>query len=492
MTDKQYDIAIIGAGPGGYQAAIRAAQYGAKVALIEKDKLGGTCLNRGCIPTKALYTSAELIEKTKKADEFGVKIKDFDINYSKAVERKNRIVKELVDGIYTLEKAWKNDIYRGHGKIIKGDINNGFEISIHGEDNAKINAKRVLIATGSSPRLFPAFNIDHKRILTSDDILDPKFKTVPESIIIIGGGLIGCEFAYIFGTFGSKVTILEYFPRLIAAEEPMIVNQLEKEFEKKSIDIITSQNVLYVDNTGSGVKVTTCSATVPFEEIDKAEKVIYEADCCLISIGRKKESLDLGLEDLGIKTTQGAIIVNPKTLETAVKGIYAIGDVTGGYMFAHVASYEGFIAVANALSSIGGFSVKNMVADYTVVPSTVFTNPNISSVGLRRKTAKDMGIDVRVGIFPYKSLGKAKCIGEEDGFLMVLTDKKDKKIIGASCIGAEAPELIAEIALAIRNNLTIDDITKTIHCHPTLSEMVLEGCEATLGMAIHKKGRPLL
>ncbi|MHA1292393.1 MAG: dihydrolipoyl dehydrogenase [Promethearchaeota archaeon] len=493
MSDQQYDIAVIGAGPGGYHAAIRAAQYGAKVALIEKKNLGGTCLNWGCIPTKALYASAHLIEKIKEANEFGIEISDYSLNFTKAVERKNKIVKELVTGIESLQKAWKNDIFFGHGKILGGNINEGFEISIQGDDNKIINAKRIIIATGSSPAMIPAFNIDHDKILTSDDILDPNFKTIPEKLLIIGAGVIGCEFANIFATFGSKVIMLEYLPSPIATEEPMIIKQLVKKLESKGVEIHTSQNVLSVENTGSGVKATTCSASIPRDQTENAEKSIYEADFCLVSIGRVKKSQDLGLEDLGIKTIRGAIKIDERTTETAVKGIFAIGDVSasGAPMLAHIASYMGDIAVANALASIGGFPVRAMAADYSVVPATIFTSPNIGSVGLRRKNAKEHGIDVLMGQFPYQSLGKAKCMGEEEGFLIILCDKQTYKIVGASCIGVEAPELISEIALAMQHGLTVHDIAETIHSHPTISEMVLEACEATIGKAIHKKGRPI-
>ncbi|MFX0186159.1 MAG: dihydrolipoyl dehydrogenase [Candidatus Hodarchaeota archaeon] len=488
---EQYDIAILGAGPGGYQAAIRAAQYGAKVALIEKDKLGGTCLNRGCIPTKALYTSAELIEKIKNAEDFGIEIKEYKLNFTNAVERKNRIVQELTEGIKALEKAWKNDVYYGFGKILGGDINTGFKVSIQGQDNKTIIAKRMIIATGSSPAIIPNFNIDHKRILTTDDILEPTFTIVPKRLLIIGAGVSGCEFATIFASFGSKITLLEFFPSPIATEESLIIKELQKKLVSKGIELYTSQNVLSVENTGSGVKAITYSSNVPREEINTAEKTFFEAEYCLVTNGRKKESKNLGLEELGIKTERGAIKVNPDTLETNVKGVYAIGDVTGGLMLAHVSSYEGKIAVANALSSIGGFPVKEMKANYAVIPSTIWTYPIIGSVGLRRKIAQNQGIDVLMGTFPYKSLGKAKCMGKEDGFLMVLADKVSQKIIGASCIGAEAPELIAEIALAIQNGLTVQHVADTIHSHPTLSEMVLEGVESVIGTAIHKKGRPI-
>ncbi len=493
MSDILYDLAIIGAGPGGYHAAIRAAQYGAKVALIEKDKLGGTCLNIGCIPTKALYASAQLIEKIKEFDSFGVEIKDFTLNFKKAVKRKNKVVKDLVDGIAALEKAWKNDLYFGHGKITEGDISSGFNISITGKEIKIIKAKRVIIATGSTPALIPAFNIDHTRILTSDDILDPNFTMVPKRLLIIGAGIIGCEFANIFAAFGSKVTMLEYLPTPIATEEPMIVRELQKKFERLGIEIQTSQNVLSVENTGSGVKVVTTSASTPREKIDKAEKFIYEADFCLVSIGREKESKNIGLEEQGVLTNRGTIKCNTDNLETSVKGIYAIGDVTGGLMLAHVAYYEADIAVANALASIGGFPVNKIKPNYRVVPSTIFTSPNIGSVGMRRKVAKDRGIDVLMGLFPYKALGKAKCMGliDEEGFLMILANKNTFEIVGASCIGAEASEIIAEIALGLQHNLTVHDITETIHTHPTLSEMVVETAEAAVGKAIHKKGRPI-
>ncbi|MHA1987969.1 MAG: dihydrolipoyl dehydrogenase [Promethearchaeota archaeon] len=491
IIEKQYDLAVIGAGPGGYHSAIRAAQYGAKVALIEKDKLGGTCLNRGCVPTKALLASAHFIEKLQDAEEFGVEITGFSSNFSKVVERKNKIVNELGTGIANLQKAWKNDVYIGCGKILRGNAQEGFEILIQGTNNDElIQVKRVIIATGSTPSLIPNFNVDHERILTSDDILDSNFKTIPERLLIIGAGVIGCEFADIFAAFGSKVTLLEYLPSPIATEEPMIIKRLQKKFESKGIEIVTSQNVLSIENTGSGVKATTCSASVPMEEIGETEKNSFEADLCLVSVGRNKLSKNLGLEELGIETRRGTIEVDPATLETSVHGIYAIGDVNGGLMLAHVASYEGDIAVANALSSLGRLEIQPRKTNYRVVPSTIFTNPNIGSVGLKIKQAKCLGIDVLVGQFPYESLGKAKCMGES-GLLIVIADKHTLQIVGASCIGEGASELIAEIALAMENGLTIEDITNTIHSHPTLSELVLEAAEAVVGRAIHKKGRPI-
>lgn len=486
-----YDIVVIGSGPGGYHSAIRAAQFGAKVALIEKNKLGGTCLNLGCIPAKALYASAEFIQKLReKGEDHGI-LGDFKLDFSKAVVRKNKVVKELTDGIATLESAWKNDVYIGHGKILNGNANEGFEISIEGNDNKRIKAKRVIIATGSTPVLIPAFNIDHDRILTTDDVLHPNFKTLPNKLLIIGAGVAGAEFANIFASFGSKVTMLEYLPSPIATEEPMVVKEIQKKFTNLGIEILVSQNVLSILNTGSGVKATTISADVPKDQIEKAKKSYVEADYCLVTIGRAKESRNLGLEDLKIEAPRGAIQVDSESLETSVKGIFAIGDVTGGLMLAHVARHEGDVAVANALVSLDGFQAKEKVANYRIIPATIFTSPNIGSVGLRRKNAKNSGYDLLMGRFPYESLGKAKCMGEEDGFLLIIADKKTNKILGASCIGAEAPELISEISLAMQHGLTVHDVATTIHSHPTISEMVLEGMEDVYGMAIHKKGRPI-
>ncbi|MHA1301007.1 MAG: dihydrolipoyl dehydrogenase [Candidatus Helarchaeota archaeon] len=491
MSEDIYDIVVIGAGPGGYHAANRAAQYDAKVALIEKDKLGGTCLNRGCIPTKALYSAAKMIEDiNEKANDFGIEITgELKLNFAKAVERKNNVVKELVEGVAGLCKQRKIDVLSGTGSIVGGNIDSGFEVKVEGADNKTIKAKRIIIATGSSPALIPAFNIDHDKILTSDDILAPDFTAVPKKLLIIGGGVIGCEFANIFRRFGSEIVILEYLPTILATEEPLVVRTLKKKLESMGIKIYENQNVLKVENTGSGVKATTCDAKVPRDQIDSAEKSTFEADLCLVSIGRARESKGLGLENTKVETERGSIKVDKKTLETAEKGIYAIGDVTGGLMLAHVASYEGDIAVFNALASIGGFDTHTVEADYTVVPASIFTVPEIGSVGVRTKALKDMKIKHRVGRFAYASLGKAKCMGEDEGFMMIISDENGKQILGASCIGAEAPELISEVALAMKNGLSPHDIANTIHSHPTISEMVLETAEDIYGLAIHRARR---
>ncbi len=491
MEEILYDIIIIGAGPGGYHAAIRAAQYDAKVALIEKESVGGTCLNRGCIPTKALFSSAKLIENIERhSKDFGVDIKgEISPNFKNAVVRKNSIVKELISGIEALIKQRKIALFYGVGCITEGNFEDGFIVEIKRKDTKTIKGKRIIIATGSRPKLIPSFNIDHKQILTSDDILAPDFNLAPKEILIIGGGVIGCEFANIFNRFGSKVTILEYLPSILAIEEPLIIRELKKKFNIMGVEIIENQNILRIESDDTKVKVITCTSKNPQVELDKIEKFTYEADVCFISVGRTANIEDLGLENMNIEINQGKIQVNPSTLETTQKGIYAIGDVTGGVMLAHVATYEGDIAVFNALSSIGNFDTFSVVADYSVIPASIFTAFEIGSVGYKSKFLEDRGIKIRTGKFGYASLGKAKCMGEDEGFLMIITDEETDVILGASCIGVSASELIAEIALAMKNGLTIYDITNTVHSHPTLSEMVLEAAEDVYGLSIHRARR---
>nr|MDO8085314.1 dihydrolipoyl dehydrogenase [Candidatus Sigynarchaeum springense] len=488
-----FDLIIIGSGPGGYHAALRAGQFGAKVALIEKQNLGGTCSNWGCIPTKALYASAKLLEDVQeKAASAGVIIDGkVKADFTVAVNRKNDVVKSLVDGIAGLLKTRKIPVFWGSGKIEGGSIDKGFDVSVTAKDGTKtmLKGKRVIVATGSTPALIPAFNIDHKKILTSDDILHPDFKTLPKTMIVIGGGVIGCEFANIFARFGVKVTILEFLDTILATEEQSIIRELKKKFDAQGIAVFTGVNVLKIETTETGVKATTVPASTPKDAIEKTEKIVHEAELCLVSIGRAKVSANLGLEQLGVKVERSQVMINKGTCETDVKGIYAIGDVTGVFMLAHVASHQGDIAVANALASIGGFDVKPRTANYDVIPYTIFTSPNIGSVGLREKTAKDKHGSVNVGRFFYASLGKAKCMGEEEGFMMIVANASTDEIVGATCIGAEAPELISEITVAMHHKIKAHELGEVVHSHPTISEMVLETVEDVHGMAIHKVGR---
>lgn len=492
-----YDLIVIGAGPGGYHSALRAAQYNAKVAVIEKDFLGGTCTNWGCIPTKALYSSAKLLEEIEeKGPSFGVEIPcEVKGNFSKAVERKNQIVDDLRVGIKGLLDKQGVDTFMGFGKITGGDINSGFSVSVTKDGQVQnLKGKRVLIATGSTPALIPAFNIDHNKILTSDDILSAEFKELPKKMLIIGAGVIGCEFGNIFQQFGVEVELLEYLPSMLATEDKMVIKEMEKRFEAKNMKLHTNQNVLKVEATETGVKATCCSAKVPRDQVDTAEKFTYEADLCLVSIGRSKVANEIGFEELGGKMERRAIWVNDETMETSVPGVYSIGDVnSAGLMLAHVASHQGDIAVANILSGLGGFDIHERKAGNFAVPYTIFTSPEIGTVGLNRKQAKDkckeFGAKLYTGRFYYNALGKAKCMGEEEGFIMIHVNANTGEILGATCIGHSAPELISEITIAMQNGLKAEDIGHTIHSHPTISEMVLEAAEDVYGMAIHRAGR---
>lgn len=494
--EEIFDIIVIGAGPGGYHSALRAAQYDAKVAIIEKEYLGGTCSNWGCIPTKALYTSATMLEEIReKSSILGIEIDGYRGNFKKAVERKNQVVKELREGIKGLLTMRKVKIFWGFGKIEGGNNEEGFLVSIAKDGNKQIiKGKRIIVATGSTPALIPAFNIDHKKIITSDDILAENFNELPKSLLVIGAGVIGCEFANIFAQYGTKVIMLEFLPTMLATEEKIIIKEMQKKFEKMGIEVNTNVNVLKVEATETGVKATTVDASIPKDKIDSAEKKTFEAELCLVSIGRAKIYNGIGLEELGARIEKRAIWVNPRTMETSVPGIYSIGDVNQvGLMLAHVASYEGDIAVANALASIGGFPVHRRQATNQVVPYTIFTSPEIGTVGMRESDAKELAKarnqKVYTGRFYYNALGKAKCMAAEEGFMQITADAATDQILGATCVGMAAPELIAEIALAMQYGITAEEVAEVVHSHPTISEMVLETAEDVHGKAIHKVGR---
>ena len=460
---KEFDLVIIGGGPGGYVAAIRGAQKGAKVALIEKRKLGGTCLNWGCIPTKALYYSAKTLSTALKAGEFGVNTGPVSFDLAKAVSRKDGVVAKLVGGVGQLLKGNGVEVFNGTAKL---EAAGRVSVTTGGE-TSEIAAKKVIIATGSEPAMIPVFNIDRKNILTSTEMLD--LKEVPESLVVIGGGVMGCEFASIFARFGSKVTIVELLPTILSTEDKQIVRTIQKSFKTLGVEVLTGVSVETVEATGSGA-VTRLT--------DGRE---FSATKVLVSIGRSFNSTGLGLEELGIELDRGSIKVNEK-METNLKDIYAIGDVIGGMLLAHVASAEGGIAVTNAL---GG----NSKMDYSVIPAGIFTDPEIASVGLREKDAKAQEIDVKVGRFPYAACGKALAMGESEGFVQIVSDPGNDTVLGASIVGEHATDLIQELAITMKTGAKVTDIIETVHAHPTLPELVLEAAEDLHGEAVHKISR---
>ncbi|TNF52351.1 dihydrolipoyl dehydrogenase [bacterium] len=455
-------LTILGAGPGGYVAAIKAAQRGASVTVIEDDEVGGTCLNWGCIPTKALVSSAEVLNKAKKIQEFGLELNGEVIpNIQKVIERKNKIVGSQVKGIRGLFKSWGINIIDGRGVIID---QKKIKVSLKKGGEEEIETDKIIIATGSRPAQIPVFPFDGKNIFSSNDALN--LEKIPGSLLIIGAGVIGCEFAFIYREFGSEITMVEMMPRAVSTEDEEISVLLERELKKKKIKLLTDVRVESVE-----VKEDSISVSLSDGKTLETEKI-------LVSIGRSLNSKNIGLENIGVNTGQrGEILVNSK-METNIEGVYAVGDVIGGLMLAHVASKEGIVAAENAL---GG----NVEMNYDVVPSAIFTSPEIASVGLSEKQALERGYKFRVGRFQFRALGKAHAMGEIAGIVKLIADEESDRILGAHIIGPHASDLIHEAALAIEKGLTAQDIAHTIHAHPTLSEGIMEAAEDVHNAAIH-------
>lgn len=455
-------LAILGAGPGGYVSALKAAQLGAQVTVIEDTEVGGTCLNRGCIPTKTLIASSEMLSKVKELDRFGIELNgSITPNLSKIIDRKNKVVGTLVKGIRGLFKSWGVNLREGRGVLISP---NEIEITSREGNREKIEADRMIIATGSRPAQIPVFPFDGRKIISSTEALE--LTEIPRSLLIVGAGVIGCEFACIYSELGTEVTIVEMLSRAVATEDFEISELLEKELKKKNIRLITNIKIEKVNIRGDGVHALLSDG----REIT-AEKV-------LISIGRDFNSDKIGLETVGInKGKRGEIIVNNK-METNIPGVYAIGDVTGGMLLAHIASKQGLVAAKNIMGI-------DSAIDYSVVPAAIFTSPEIASVGIRQHQAEEKGIKFRTGHFQFRSLGKAHAMGEITGFIKILSEESSDRIIGAHIIGPHASDLIHEAAVAIKKELTVKDIAETIHAHPTLSEGIMESAEDVHGEAIH-------
>ncbi len=461
---REFDIVVIGGGPGGYVAAIRGAQMGAKVALIEKNRLGGTCLNRGCIPTKALYYSAAALTGARHAADYGVDVGEISFNMERAVDRKAEVVEKLVGGVTQLLKGNNVEVIEG-----TATIESAGKVSVKGADGAEeITAKSIIIATGSEPAMIPAFGIDGKNVLTTTEMLN--LREVPESLMVIGAGVNGCEFATLFSTFGSQVIMVEMLPAILATEDKAVSRVILKGFKDRGVTVLTDVAVEGLKVEDGRVKTT----------LRDGREFITEK--VLVSIGRSLNSANLGLEAAGVKVGErGAIEVDDR-METNVKSIYAIGDVTGKILLAHVASAQGIVAASNAMG-------KDAKMDYSVVPGGIFTDPEIASVGMREKDAQAKGLEVSVGRFPYAASGKAMGMGETEGFVQIIADPVTDRVLGCSIVGAHATDMIGEVALAMKTGATVKEIAETIHAHPTLPEIVMEAAEDVHGMAIHKIGR---
>lgn len=457
-------IAVIGAGPGGYVAAVRAARLGAQVTLIEQEEVGGACLNHGCIPTKTMIASAGVFSKARRLEEFGVDISGtIRPDILKIVERKDKVVSLQVKGIKSLLKSRGVRLVEGRGGIVGKNLVKVVKTDGSAEN---IEADGIIIATGSRPAVLPQLPFNGDTIISSSDILH--LNALPESMIIVGAGAIGCEFACMFSEFGVKITLVELKNRAVATEDEEISEILEREFKKKKIALIKGVNIEKVGHD-SGVGLLLSNGT----EIT-AEKL-------LVSVGRSFNTEDLGLEYIGIKKGPAGNISVDEKLETSVKGIYAIGDVIGGLLLAHVASREGFVAASNAS---GG----NLSMDYSAIPAAIFTSPQIASVGLREFQAKDRGMNVRVGRFQFRSLAMSHSIGEIAGIIKIIADADTDRILGMHIIGPDAAELIQQGTIAINAGLKARDIANMVHAHPTLSEVVMEAMADVNGESIHGVG----
>ncbi|MGB9860236.1 MAG: dihydrolipoyl dehydrogenase [Moorellaceae bacterium] len=456
-----YKIAVIGAGPGGYVAAIRAAQLGAKVAVVEQGALGGTCLNRGCIPTKALLAGAALVQGIRRAAHFGIEVQGYTVDYSRLAARKEAVVKQLNQGIALLFKKNKIDLFSGRA-CLRGPR----RIAVTGDNGQvqEIEAENIVLATGSEPALLPSLGYNGRNVVTSTEALE--WTALPESLLIIGGGVIGCEFATLFSTLGVKVTLVEAMPTVL----PMIDGELARRYQmllkRTGVEIKTGAQVTAVREEEGRVKLTLATG----EELAAAK--------VLISIGRRFNTSGLGLEEVGVALgSRGEILVDDY-LRTNIEGVYAVGDVTNKIQLAHVASAQGIAAIQTILG-------RPTKVNYEAVPSCIFTYPEIASVGLTQEEAEKRGFKVRVGKFSFQASGKAQASGETDGMVKIVADAASDRILGVHIMGPHATELIAEGTLAVTQGIKARELAECIHAHPTLAEAVMEAAEAVHGRSIH-------
>jgi dihydrolipoamide dehydrogenase len=457
-----YDVIVLGSGPGGYPAAIRASQLGKKVAIIEKESLGGICLNWGCIPTKALLKSAQVYEYAKHASNYGIKVSGVEQDFGGVIGRSRGVADKMNKGVTFLMKKNKIDVVMGFGKL-----KSATQVEVTAADGSKqvLEAKNIIIATGGRARELPNLPIDGTKIIEYRKAMS--LPSQPKSMIVVGSGAIGVEFGYFYNSMGTKVTIVEFMPRIVPVEDEEISKELEKQLKRQGISVLTSTEVTKVDTSGEGVKATIKSA---------AGEQVIEADIVLSAIGVVSNIEGIGLEEVGVKTEKGKIIVD-QYQQTSVKGVYAIGDCSPGQALAHVATREGI----NAAEHIGGQHVTPI--DYNNVPGCTYCSPEIASVGYTEAKAKEAGYEVKVGKFPFMASGKASAAGATEGFVKVIYDAKYGEFLGAHMIGAGVTEMIAEVVTARKLETTGHEILTAIHPHPTMSEALKEATAVAYGEA---------
>jgi dihydrolipoamide dehydrogenase len=458
-----YDLIVIGSGPGGYVAAIRAAQLGLKTAIIERENLGGICLNWGCIPTKALLKSAQVFEYLNHAADYGIKVNGGEADFGAVVKRSRDVADGMSKGISFLMKKNKIDVITGTGKIKAGK-----KVEVTADGKATIyEAKHIILAVGARSRALPNLQQDGKKIIGYREAMTlPK---MPKSMVVVGSGAIGSEFAYFYATMGTKVTLVEFLPSVVPVEDAEVSKQLERSFKKAGINVMTEASVESVDTKGDSCKVKI--------KTKKGEEII-ECDIVLSAVGIQANLENLGLEDVGIATDKGKILTNP-FYQTNMPGYYAIGDCVGGQALAHVASAEGIICV----EKIAGHSPEAL--DYNNIPGCTYCQPEIASVGYTEAKAKEAGYEIKVGKFPFSASGKASAAGAKDGFVKLIFDAKYGELLGAHMIGANVTEMIAEIVVARKLEITGHELIKTVHPHPTMSEAIMEAAAAAYGEVIH-------
>jgi dihydrolipoamide dehydrogenase len=460
-----YDIIVIGSGPGGYVTAIRASQLGLKTAIVERESLGGICLNWGCIPTKALLKSANVYEYLQHASDYGITVKEGSADFNAIIDRSRGVANGMSNGIQFLMKKNKIDVIKGSGKIKAGK-----KVDVTAEDGTVTEYtadKGVILATGSRSRKLPNIPQDGEKIIGYREAMT--LKSLPKRLVVVGSGAIGVEFAYFYNTLGTEVTIVEFMPNIVPVEDEEVSKQMEKSFKKSGINILTNASVETVEKTAKGCVVTVKTA--------KGEEKI-ECDVVLSAVGIETNIEGLGLEEVGIATDKGRILVND-FYQTNIPGYYAIGDIVPGPALAHVASAEGIICV----EKIAGHHPEPL--DYGNIPGCTYASPEIASVGMTEKAAKAAGLDIKIGKFPFSASGKASAAGAKDGFVKLIFDAKYGELLGAHMIGANVTEMIAEIVAVRKLEVTGEALIKTVHPHPTMSEAVMEAAAAAYGEVIH-------
>ena len=459
----EYDVIVLGSGPGGYVTAIRASQLGFKTAIIEKENLGGVCLNWGCIPTKALLKSAQVFEYLKHADDYGLTIKEYDKNFDAVINRSRNVAKGMSKGVQFLMKKNKIDIIEGHGKILPGK-----KVSVtKNKKTTEYKGQNIIIATGARSREIQSLPQDGKKIIGYREAMT--LSKQPKKLVVVGSGAIGIEFAHFYNAMGTNVTIVEYLDRIVPVEDEDISKQLERCFTNSGINILTSTEVKSVDTKGKDIKVTL--------KTDKGEEIIT-ADTILSAVGIKTNIENIGLEEVGIAIDQDKILVND-FYQTNIPGYYAIGDVTKGQSLAHVASAEGILCV----EKIAGHTVEPL--DYGNIPGCTYCSPEVASVGLTESQAKEKGFEIKVGKFPFSASGKAQAGGNSEGFVKVIFDSKYGEWLGCHMIGAGVTDMIAEAVLGRKLETTGSEVLKTVHPHPTMSEAVMEAVADAYDEVIH-------